>query len=607
MKRMQFTPREIIILCFAFVVAGIVVVAGMSYAHRAKERKLHVLFAGPYERSQESVRGYYPGCVYDLQAYVDYRSGRSVSEDRGVLPPPAGSEPRDLDWVDGAARDQLEAMIRGKKEADAVTAATAMVRLRSPSVYREQRPSQELRISYPPDGAVFPPNLCEPSVEWDDARNTLWQVTVGLSGTSDPWTFVTADRVWWFPPKVWRAIRDQATSRDAWIQVKGVRRGTEDGSGAVQASQIVHFRISLWPVDPVIVYRLVTPPFNPRKTPDTFIRDLRFFETRPFLLGRRSYCFNCHTFSSKAGTRGKLSIQTRYMIGGNFDLPVYLGMYDIDEKRGWKVRLPFGIQMTTFMAWAPDASKLAFSANQQLVTLSPVVHETQFAGEPTSDIAIYDVPQNTAYLLPGASDPGLLEIYPRWTPDGGSIVFCSAPTGVHPAYVRYDLRIVPFNGGEGGPSEPIPGASNNGKSNYYPRFSPNGKWLSFCQSNGGSLIKSSSDLYLLPGDLQGPARRLECNVDYAADSWHSWSSNSHWQVFASKRDDGIYARLYLTQIDEEGHASPAIRLPVKDLPLSSFNIPEFLAQVPRIEERELFEALRVEKPARRVQGEKEGP
>lgn len=35
-----------------------------------------------------------------------------------------------------------------------------------------------------------------------------------------------------------------------------------------------------------------------------------------------------------------------------------------------------------------------------------------------------------------------------------------------------------------------------------------------------------------------------------AESYHSWSSNSRWFVFSSRRDDGLYTRLYIA------HASP---------------------------------------------------
>ena len=584
------------------VAAAIAVVVGTKTIRRVRERRLHALFAGPCETVEVRDRTVYPRCVYDLKAYENYARETSFSGTDAASPFPTETEPRDLEWVEGAAREQLEAMIRERKTSDAVTGATATLRIQSPTVYRARRPSRLLRISYPADGAVFPPNLCEPCVEWEDKINDLWQVTVEIPETSRTWRFVTAEHRWRFPSEVWRAVVEEGAERDVCIQLKGLRRNAPD---TIQASRGIHFRISRWPADNAIVYRLVAPPFNSRKTPDTFVRDLRSFQTRPFLLGRRKYCFNCHTFSSKMGTGGKVSLQVRYMAGGQ-ELPVYLGVYDIDKSRGWKVRLPFDIQMTTFMAWAPDEQKLAFSANQQIVAFSPIIHETQFAGEPTSDIAIYELSQNTTYLLPGASDPDLLEIYPRWSPDGKSIVYCSTLPGMHPEETHYDLQIIPFNEGKGGLASAIPGASKNGKSNYYPRFSPEGKWFSFCQSSGGDLIRSSSDIYLLPGDLKGPSHRLESNVDYAADSWHSWSSNGRWLVFATKRDDGIYARLYLTQIDEEGHASPAVRLPLKRLPLKSFNIPEFVAHAPRISERELFEAIRVEEPAKEIQKTESG-
>jgi Tol biopolymer transport system component len=288
-------------------------------------------------------------------------------------------------------------------------------------------------------------------------------------------------------------------------------------------------------------------------------------------------------------------------------LPVYLGIYDIDRGTGYRVQLPFQIQMTTFMAWSPDQSRLAFSANQKIVALEPVLYETQLSGMSTSDIAICDVARNEAYLLPGASDPNLLEVYPWWSPDGSRIVFSRSPVGPHPANIHFDLYVIPVDGGEQSVAQPIEDAADNGRSNYFPRFSPDGKWFSFCQCDGGDLIRSSSDLYLKAGDLKGPAHRLECNTPYAADSWHSWSSNSRWLVWASKRDGGIYAYLYLTHIDEAGHASPAIRVPMTKKPHASFNVPEFVAQDPGIREAGLFDAIRVEQEPRIVRERKGSP
>ncbi|KPK99852.1 MAG: hypothetical protein AMK75_06265 [Planctomycetes bacterium SM23_65] len=212
-----------------------------------------------------------------------------------------------------------------------------------------------------------------------------------------------------------------------------------------------------------------------------------------------------------------------------------------------------------------------------------------------SDIAVYDVEAGKALLLPGASEQGVLELYPRWTPDGKSIVFCVAPDGLDSKRTHLSLHVIPYADGQGGKPMPIPGASNNGRSNYFPRFSPDGKWLSFVQSNGGAFIKSSSEVCLMSASLEGPARVLESNAPHAADSWYSWSSNSRWIVFTSKRDDGAFARLYFTHIDDGGHASEPVRLPIANEVRMSFNVPEFVAEVPTIDERALFDGLRVER------------
>jgi len=570
--------------------------ASTLLAAGAEARDESALFEGPARVVEPEEPRYYSPAQYDLRAYTEYDSMSFFAEQS---PDPLADQPSADDpyWIDGAARDVLQASMRHGGLEGTGDYPSAALYLLSPTTYRERRPSRVLSISYPPEGAVFPPNLCEFRVEWEDAVNDLWQITVGLADGELSWSAITDERGWWVPTEAWQALRQGSSGQRGWIQVKGVRREAAEPGAEIQASPRIHFGISSWPADDAIVYRMVIPPFNKRKTPHTYSRDLRSFEVRPFLMSRNQYCFNCHTFSSKSGDRGRLSVQARYMMPGA-DLPVYLGIYDIDEQRGWKVKLPFDIQMSTFMSWSPDGRYLAFSANQQLVTFSPTVYETQYAGEPTSDLAVYDAVDNTSYLLPGARDPDRLEVLPRWSMDGGLLVYCSAPAGLHPAQTRYELYQIPFAEGRGGEAQPVAGASANGRSNYYPRFSPDGRWLSYCQSDGGILIKPSSDIYLLPASLQGEARRLESNVDFAADSWHSWSSNGHWLVFASKRDDGVFARLYLTEIDDEGHASPAIRLPLREIPAGSFNIPEFVAQTPRIDEAALFDAVRVDRPAR---------
>ena len=56
----------------------------------------------------------------------------------------------------------------------------------------------------------------------------------------------------------------------------------------------------------------------------------------------------------------------------------------------------------------------------------------------------------------------------------------------------FDLYRIPFSEGKGGKAEPIEGASNNGMSNYFARFSPEGKWIAFCKAKSFMLLQPDS-------------------------------------------------------------------------------------------------------------------
>jgi hypothetical protein len=121
--------------------------------------------------------------------------------------------------------------------------------------------------------------------------------------------------------------------------------------------------------------------------------------------------------------------------------------------------------------------------------------------------------------------------------------------------MQYDLYRLPFNGGQGGQAEPIAGASRNGKSNSFPRVSPDGRWIVFVQARNGLLMRPDSQLYIVPA-AGGVARRMRANTPLM-NSWHSFSPNGRWLVFSSK-GRSPYTQMYLTHLDEAGNDSPAI-------------------------------------------------
>jgi Flp pilus assembly protein TadD len=142
---------------------------------------------------------------------------------------------------------------------------------------------------------------------------------------------------------------------------------------------------------------------------------------------------------------------------------------------------------------------------------------------------------------------------------------------------RYDLFRVPFNGGAGGVAVPLAGASGDGTSNYFPKFSPDGKWIVFCKAARHSLLQPDSALHIVPAE-GGVARRMRCNTP-RMNSWHTWSPNGRWLVFASKAR-GPYTRLFITHVDAEGNDTPAVELDRLTSPDRAANIPEFVNAPP---------------------------
>ena len=202
-------------------------------------------------------------------------------------------------------------------------------------------------------------------------------------------------------------------------------------------------------------------------------------------------------------------------------------------------------------------------------------------------LAWYSKDTGKLQTLPGADDPNYVQTSAFWSPGGKYLIYSRAtardpyPTDYkksnyandpNETQIHYDLYRIPFNNGRGGTPEPIRGASNNGMSNNFPKVSPNGKWIVFVQCKNGLLMRPDSKLYIVPFE-GGEARPLESNLPIM-NSWHTFSPNGKWLAFSSKTPS-FYTHLYLTHIDENGHASPPVVVENATASNRAVNIPEF--------------------------------
>jgi Tol biopolymer transport system component len=140
--------------------------------------------------------------------------------------------------------------------------------------------------------------------------------------------------------------------------------------------------------------------------------------------------------------------------------------------------------------------------------------------------------------------------------------------------IQFDIWRLPFNDGQGGSPEPLTGASKNGMSNYFARYSPDGRWIVFTQSKNGIMLQPDSRLFIVPSG-GGVAREMRCNQKQF-NSWHSWSPNGRWLLFSSKVNS-MYTEIFITHIDENGNDSVPVCLSQFSDANMAANLPEFVS------------------------------
>ena len=151
-------------------------------------------------------------------------------------------------------------------------------------------------------------------------------------------------------------------------------------------------------------------------------------------------------------------------------------------------------------------------------------------------------------------------------------------------------------------------ADSLGKSATLPRISPDGRYLMFALAEFGvfHIWHHDADLWMI--DLQtGEARAIDEINSPDTESYHSWSSNGRWVVFASRRDDGTYTRPFFAHVDKDGRATKPFELPSADPDyhrqlMKSYNIPEFMRGPVTIKPQQFADVLKGEgEPVKYVQ------
>lgn len=400
------------------------------------------------------------------------------------------------------------------------------------------------------------------------------------------------------PEDEWHAMRDASVGKSIQVEVWGEKEG--------QWTSFKPFdiRVVADSIDEYISYRLIEPTYVAWSYMEIAQRKLSTFEESQIFNNaitcidrEKGQCINCHSYQN---------YKTDNML---FHVRLSNGCTVIvNDGKVSKTNLKrdYTISAGVYPSWHPTAKLIAFSTNLTRQAFHTQNHNKIEVYDLASDIILYDVETDSVTVV--SNDPDLLEVYPTWSPDGKYLYYCKTvalPDSLQGEdidirttypYVQYNLCRKSFDVDTHcfGQEELVYDAVATNQSVTLPRISPDGRYLLFALGNYGCFHSrhEEADIVCIPMAqyVDSALTRETCTmVDMSlvnspnySDSYPSWSSNGHWIMVASRRDDGNYSRCYFSYFNN-GKAEKAFLLPQEDpehntFLLKSYNRPEFMIE-----------------------------
>lgn len=385
---------------------------------------------------------------------------------------------------------------------------------------------------------------------------------------------------------------------------------------AKRADGWVHFNpykitVAEEPIDSFLSYRLIEPGYELYRQLGIYQRNLTNFEETAIYENNREYddannhCVNCHNY--RMGNTESMLFHVRSNHGGTII---------VQNGKASKIQLKDSTILTSgvYPSWHPTDDLVCFSTNVTGQAFHLYYPEKIEVLDAQSDLLLYDVEQNEVGHILRTTDE--LETFPCWSPDGRTLYYCSAQVNhlLDPSIpdslvnrqlmlkydsIKYNLMCIDFDPATRSFGRPkmVVNASEEGTSISVPRVSPDGRYVMYAKGDYGQfhIWHKSSDLWVRDLEKDSCYVLDEANSP-DVDSFHSWSTNSRWFVFSSRRMDGNYTRPFIAYFDEQGQAHKAFVLPQEDpewsiLFLKSYNVPELSRNAVGISQKELHQCI----------------
>ena len=361
----------------------------------------------------------------------------------------------------------------------------------------------------------------------------------------------------------WKTLIQQSSGKEIEVTITALVNGTW------KQYKSFHWQVVGDRVDPYLTYRLIEPDYEIWNHVQIQQRCVENFEVNA--LGHyeqlENRCMNCHTYANQDP---QLSMMYVRGPGGGAIL----------NSNGELQKL--NIPGSVYFGFSPTGRYITYSTQKIIPAFHSLASKRLEVYDAASNVFVAEMQEHRVISSPLLSDSLKFETFPTFSPDGKYIYYCAADTVSLPRDIKnlqYSLVRIPFDETTGTIGTQVDTLFSQ-RSVCHPRISPNGRYLLYTVADYGTfpIWHPEADLQMM--NLQtGAIDSLSIANSEKSDTYHAWSSNSHWFVFASKRDDGLYGKPYFCYVDSHGKAHKPFCLPQQhptfyDNNLKSFNAPE---------------------------------
>lgn len=380
------------------------------------------------------------------------------------------------------------------------------------------------------------------------------------------------------PMNKWKKLLDANKDKDIEFTV------CKEENGAWAAYNTFTMHVKSDEIDPWLAYRLIPPGYGIWNKMGIYQRCLEDFTEKPILENKNTQhnCMNCHAFQN--GNPDKMVLHLRGRHGASIE---------VEGKSAKKIepKMPDGLKGVGYNQWHPTHNLIAMASYKTAQSFYANHINRIEVYDTRTDVVVYNSDKEEAYTTPYLADSGKFQTMPAFSADGKTLYWSVSDTVPTPIAIHYDEAHFSLLRADFDPETCTfaekPDTLLNGErdlcSYMYARESPDGRWMVYNKYDYGYFPINHKEGDLWIRDMKsGENRKMEVASSDDAESYHTWSRNSHWLVFSSRRIDGLFIGAFFTYIDENGQDYKPFLMPQRhpkhfyDNQFNSYNIPEFI-------------------------------